>query len=115
MTGLSARSMLIRRFQAACMPHWKVSKASSVRVQLLSWQRRRAQQGRGASSSLHRIAPQCAAAPLHLVAKPVRDASAAALDPRGAFIAQHSGSTAIWKVSMHSHCFFHGHAGGDTF
>lgn len=86
-----------------------------MRMQLLSWQRRRAQQGRGAGSSLHRIAPQCAAAPRHLVAKPVRDASAAALDPRGAFIAQHGGSTAIWKVSMHRPCFCHRHAGGDTF
>ena len=86
-----------------------------MRMQLLSWQRRRAQQGRGAGSSLHRIAPQCAAAPRHLVAKPVRDARAAALDPRGAFIAQHGGSTAIWKVSMHRPCFCHRHAGGDTF
>ena len=86
-----------------------------MRVQLLSWQRRRAQQGRDASSSLHRITPQCPAAPRHLVAKPVKDASAAALDPRGAFIAQHSGSMAIWKVSMRAFAFYHEYAGRNTF
>ena len=65
-------------------------------MQLLSWQRRRAQPGRG--KWMHRVAPQCSAAPLHLVAKPVKDASAADLDPRGAFIIQQEGSTIIWKV-----------------
>jgi len=48
---------------------------------------------------MHRVAPQCSAAPLHLVAVPVKDASAAALDPRGAFIIQQDESMVIWKVS----------------
>ncbi len=65
-------------------------------AQLLSWQRRRAQPGRG--KWMHRVAPQCSAAPLHLVAKPVKDASAADLDPRGAFIIQQDSSMIIWKV-----------------
>ena len=47
---------------------------------------------------MHRVAPQCSAAPLYLVAKPVKDASAADLDPRGAFIIQCDGSMIIWKV-----------------
>ena len=47
---------------------------------------------------MHRVAPQCSAAPLYLVAKPVKDASAADLDPRGAYIIQQGDSIIIWKV-----------------
>lgn len=65
-------------------------------LQLLAWQRRCAQAGRG--RALYRIAPQCSAAPRHLVAKPIKDASAAALDPRGAFIVQQDACLLVWKV-----------------
>ena len=47
---------------------------------------------------MHRVAPQCSAAPLHLVAKPVKDASVDELDPRGAYIIQQDSSMIIWKV-----------------
>ncbi|EIE21188.1 MAP kinase phosphatase 1, partial [Coccomyxa subellipsoidea C-169] len=64
--------------------------------QLLNWQRRRAAGNRGLS--MYRISPQCMAAPLNLVAKAVAP-SLPSLDPRGAFILQHTQHTIIWQVS----------------
>ena len=71
----------------------------SIWLQLLAWQRKCAQAGRG--RALYRIAPQCSAAPRHLVAKPIKDASAAALDPRGAFIIQQDACLLVWKVDVY--------------
>ncbi|BDA50988.1 Protein-tyrosine-phosphatase MKP1 [Coccomyxa sp. Obi] len=62
--------------------------------QLLNWQRRRAAGSR--ALSMYRIAPQCTAAPLRLVAKAVAP-SVTSLDSRGAFILQHMNCLIIWQ------------------
>lgn len=63
--------------------------------QLLQWHKRRHAPADGAR--LYRVAPQSAAAPQYLVAKPVcSPAGAASLDPRGAFVLHAPASLAVW-------------------